>query len=534
MEDFVQSYFRGLAQKEDARQFDIQQAYNKTRLDQELQLHKETMAQRGKEYVNETAFKSAQLAMQRQRAELDVKRNDREEKNQIRDDLRSFTEKGGFFMPEPQDQPVPYQMGGNPQGPMPTDLNFMGAPKPPVGPSQLQMLGQPDTPEGAGMALMQAMPMMPPPAIPMQGQFPAEAQLPPEDYAQRVPHMEGQPPGTIAMQKTSAQLAYEKKRAEDEAKQTDYISTPPILEEWLGVKLGDRIPRADAIRIGEARVKDLETRANNLVNQGLHQQANDIRREANADRKMFGLLAAQKKADDDADIDDLGQSLLDNPDFKVPSKNVAAVTSWLRKKHNLPYPKPIYANESTKADAARRVIQYIGDIIEESKDPEVMANFGPTMGRYGDITQQIGKDFYNKNPYLAQRLQAIRTKLTYLVFGEGQQLVGGRVPQRVLEEVRKTSPNTHFDLPLLLGSLVGVVDNAKETLTGIENGRGVGWASRPGFVNSLPKSKQQITPSEAIKKATPKGSTSIVSGNTIFHSYDDKFYKVDIEIPEVK
>ena len=532
VDEMLKAYFGGYEQKEKIRQFDAQQAYNKSRLQQELDLHRETMAQRGKEFVNENAFKSAQLAISKQNADRAASREAREERNQVRDDLRAFTKDGeGYFMPEPQDQPIPYQMGGG-QQPMP-DLSFLGAPKPPVGPTQLQALGYQDTPEGEGQAIMQEMPMSPMPTIPMEGMMPAQAQMPPSSYAQPLPAMEGQPEGTIAMQKTNQQLAFEKQKAAYDAKHAEDIEVPKEVQEWFGGNLPPKLPLDGIVKLAEARTKDLETRAaradNNELKRELANQANDT-------RKFLGLLADQKKGTEEADIEDLGKSLLDNPDFanKVPSKNIPAVTKWLREKYDLPYPTAIRSAEATKADASRKVIQYIGDILEETKDPQIMANFGPVMGRNQDLTQNIGQDYYNKNPYLAQRLQSIRTKLNYLLFGEGQSLVGGRVPQRVLDEVRKTSPNTHFALPLLLGSLVGVVDNAKENLTGIEQGRGKGWASRKDFVDSLPKTKQEIKPSPAIIKATPVGATTTVGGHTIFHAHDGKFYKVDIEIPKAQ
>jgi hypothetical protein len=212
------------------------------------------------------------------------------------------------------------------------------------------------------------------------------------------------------------------------------------------------------------------------------QQAQRFQRLHLADNPSIVVNAnKQSSAADDAQV--YVDSMLEgNPDIyhdiKDPVLKKAVDKAWT-KQTNLPPPAAIGAQTKTMEEASQIALQHVANVRQLISDPAVQKRLGPILGRLGSAEQDIGATA-NLTPEEAQKVQDMRSSLTYLFLREGRALFGGRPPEMLMKQLQSTSPKPAETMPLLTGALGAIERSARSTLLTGEKQR-FGGQIRPGY-----------------------------------------------------
>jgi hypothetical protein len=159
------------------------------------------------------------------------------------------------------------------------------------------------------------------------------------------------------------------------------------------------------------------------------------------------------------------KQLQDNPDSikEMPAELRSTVGQGFSQATGLPLPTPLSANGQTSETAARNALDGIAAIRDALQNPEVQKRLGPILGRLGEVEQDAGSTV-GMSPAGAKAAQELRTRMRYFVMQEGKAILGGRLPQNLMNEMSKSSANVAMDAPTLAGAMQGAEDNAKSIL----------------------------------------------------------------------
>lgn len=186
-------------------------------------------------------------------------------------------------------------------------------------------------------------------------------------------------------------------------------------------------------------------------------------------------------ASDPNSVQNALQGVMDNPDsyFELDKNMQAQVRTKMRSQYGLPPPVKLNPDVAKQESSSQIALEHAANLKTLLSDPVVQSRLGPIMGRIGNAEQDIGASA-GLSPQDAQKVQAVRTALNYFFMREGRALFGGRPPEKLMEELQKTSPNTKMAVPLMNGAIDQAVQSAKNTILSAEKQR-FGGKTRPGF-----------------------------------------------------
>lgn len=482
----IDAYFWGVAQRAEQQSLSANQDLAKARLAFEMKSHADLMAQHAKEFSAEQDYKDSML-------KLNLSKEARAAKNEIRDDLDRFEQKGGFFMPKPQDIDASSTMNsGSPQTAGLDMFKSLRQPTQPVGP-----VAPLESPSMEGLASGQMLNTPPDVAsIPQQfrSSLPAAMQMPDPNVARQQPDMEGQPEGSIAMRTTPQEQILQAARARFNAAHENDIDVPPQVNAWAGGNLPAKLPVDKVVDFLKARENDLRARQlasdSNMVRLHLGEQADETRR--------FGmLLIAANKEKASMDQDDIAanhQSVMLNPDsFHELDPKAKQKERTQLAKLDLPAPVKLNPTQLGTEEYARRAITSIETVNNMLNDPTMAAlikrRSGAILGRVGDLEQDAGATAGLSDDE-ARKIQDFRSSIRYLTFQEGKALFGSRIPVQLMKELQSTSPKSTESIAMLKGSMDAVRKNAEKTLISAETTR-FGGKMRSDFykLNNIKETK---------------------------------------------
>lgn len=202
------------------------------------------------------------------------------------------------------------------------------------------------------------------------------------------------------------------------------------------------------------------------------------------------------------------KQVADNPDTanQVPPGLRTSVMQAFTAQTGLPFPKPLTGNAVEQERASRNALDAVAQVKAALADPEIQKRIGPILGRLGSAEQAAGTAI-GLTPEQEAKAQQLRTNMRYLVFQEGKALLGGRMPQQLMESLEKSSPNVAMDAGTLNGALAGVTDAAGRNLDQTYKQRFGEKATRPGSAAAaaIPDWKKQAA-------AAPIGTTIPLPG----------------------
>lgn len=211
------------------------------------------------------------------------------------------------------------------------------------------------------------------------------------------------------------------------------------------------------------------------------------------------------------------QQLQQNPDSvkELPAELRSSVGKKFTSVTGLPLPTPANAQAQQTETAARNALDGASFIQEALKNPEIRANLGPIMGRLGSAEQALGSA-PNLSPEAAQLAQELRTRMRYFVFQEGKAILGGRLPQQLMQQLESSSANPHMDPDVLTGALNGAIGNAKTVMDNVDASR-FGGQMRPSSMRHLPHVETSGTVPPEVKSVlekAPPGIHKLSDGST--------------------
>lgn len=174
------------------------------------------------------------------------------------------------------------------------------------------------------------------------------------------------------------------------------------------------------------------------------------------------------------------KQIADNPDTanQVPPALRTAVMQRFTADTGLPYPKPLAGTAVDTERASRNALDAVQQIKDALADPEIQSRVGPILGRLGNAEQTAGAAI-GLSPAAEAKAQQLRTNMRYLVFQEGKALMGGRIPQNLMQQLEQSSPSVKMDAGTLNGALAGVTDAANRNLDQTFKQRFGDTAARP-------------------------------------------------------
>ena len=175
------------------------------------------------------------------------------------------------------------------------------------------------------------------------------------------------------------------------------------------------------------------------------------------------------------------KQIADNPDTanQVPPALRTAVMQRFTADTGLPYPKPLAGTAVDIERASRNALDAVQQIKDALADPEIQSRVGPILGRLGNAEQTAGGAI-GLSPAAEAKAQQLRTNMRYLVFQEGKALMGGRIPQNLMQQLEQSSPSVKMDAGTLNGALAGVTDAANRNLDQTFKQRFGDTVARPG------------------------------------------------------
>jgi hypothetical protein len=225
-----------------------------------------------------------------------------------------------------------------------------------------------------------------------------------------------------------------------------------------GLKRAQALSEPDKLALVQATIKyrQAQTRALDDPNSPMNQY-----------RAAMAQHARQQVQDslNSGDIGELADIVHDNPDAmqEFGSKERAKIAMALRAK-GYQVPAKLPGPQQTQEFAAKMALDSAQTIREIMRQyPDIV---GPVMGRAGLTEQEWGAPIFSRatDPAKAEAEQRLRTQMTYLLAQESKAIMGGRVPQQWLGEMKKTSPNPAQAMAFLEGSLKGVEGNANNVI----------------------------------------------------------------------
>jgi hypothetical protein len=185
-------------------------------------------------------------------------------------------------------------------------------------------------------------------------------------------------------------------------------------------------------------------------------------------------------------------TIAQNPDAtnEVPAPLRTAVMSQFTKSTGLPYPKPLAGDAQNQERAARNALTAVQQIQQDLQLPGVQARIGPILGRLGNAEQAAGTAV-GLSPEEEAAAQRIRTNMRYLVFQEGKSLLGGRLPQQLVQQLEQSSASPKMDSATLAGAMAAVQDGALRSLDTADQQR-FGGQMRPRQARGLPTGRPEL------------------------------------------
>ncbi len=158
-----------------------------------------------------------------------------------------------------------------------------------------------------------------------------------------------------------------------------------------------------------------------------------------------------------AAIENLADQVKANPDlFQKLTGDVAnLVAQKFQQKYNLPAPRPAPADLKNKEDSSIISLNHVAAIKDLLKNPVIMKRMGAWNGRVGEVEQAVGNTI-GLSPADASAIQEFRTRVKYLFAQEGKAIFGGRPPQKLMDDLKRSSPDMKMGLPLFQGALAAV------------------------------------------------------------------------------
>lgn len=158
-----------------------------------------------------------------------------------------------------------------------------------------------------------------------------------------------------------------------------------------------------------------------------------------------------------AAIESLADQVHENPDLfqKLSGDVMNAVAQRFNAKYHLPAPRPLPGDMKNKEDGSIISLNHVAALTQLLANPVIQKRMGSWNGRVGDIEQAVGSTV-GLSPADARAIQDFRTRITYLFAQEGKAVFGGRPPQKLMDDLKKSSPNMKMGLPLFQGALDAV------------------------------------------------------------------------------
>jgi hypothetical protein len=166
------------------------------------------------------------------------------------------------------------------------------------------------------------------------------------------------------------------------------------------------------------------------------------------------------------------KQLQDNPDSikEMPAELRSSVGQKFKAATGLPLPTALSSTTQASETAARNALDGITFIQQAMQNPEIRKNLGPIMGRLGNAEQAVGTAV-GLSPQAEQLAQELRTRMRYFVFQEGKAVLGGRLPQKLMEALESSSASVKMDPDMLQGALNGASGNAQSVMDNADKQR---------------------------------------------------------------
>lgn len=195
------------------------------------------------------------------------------------------------------------------------------------------------------------------------------------------------------------------------------------------------------------------------------------------------------------------KQIQENPDSikEMPAELRSTVGKGFTQATGLPLPTPANASSQAQEAAARNALDNATFIQKALQNPEIKANLGPIMGRLGNAEEALGTSAH-LSPEASKLAQELRTRMRYFVFQEGKAVLGGRLPQQLMQQLESSSANPKMDPAMLQGALNGATGSANSVLENVDKQR-FGGQARSSTMRHAP----DITPSKTIRARDEKG-----------------------------
>jgi hypothetical protein len=202
------------------------------------------------------------------------------------------------------------------------------------------------------------------------------------------------------------------------------------------------------------------------------------------------------------------QQMMQNPDIfheLSPQEKARVAPAWTQAT-GLPVPLKLSSQTQQANDSSQIALGRVDAIREALNDPAIRSRIGAFLGRLGQGEMAAGATLGLTDDQ-ARKAQDLRSSMTYLLFGEGKAILGGRIPQQLMQELEKTSPRVSESMPMIQGSLDAVERTAKNNIFTAEQLR-FGGKTRPGFTpgfkaqgagNAVPALPARLGPSDVGK-----------------------------------
>lgn len=148
----------------------------------------------------------------------------------------------------------------------------------------------------------------------------------------------------------------------------------------------------------------------------------------------------------------------------------------------IPSRKPSSEMDKMAVPAAVTVA-HVNAILPMLNDPAIQKVLGPVEGRLAKGEELVGMNVPGATPEETAKIQKFLTNLNYLFFREGKALIGGRPPQKLMEELKKTSPGAQMTMARIKGAIDAVKQGADLAINERNNwiyGNTPGSAPKPG------------------------------------------------------
>lgn len=210
-------------------------------------------------------------------------------------------------------------------------------------------------------------------------------------------------------------------------------------------------------------------------------------------------------------------TLKKNPDAvsEIPPLLKNGVAEGFQQQTGLPMPKAASQNSQNVEISAHNALSNASYILKAIEDPDIRARLGPILGRLGETEQKVGETF-GLPADKAQKAQELRTRLRYFVFQESKALLGGRLPQQLVEQLKGSSADVHMNEAMFKGALKGAVDTAKTNLDNVDAERFGGSAARPRVLRGVDPEPGStlVNPTTKHRIATDNGGKSYYDAET--------------------